>query len=75
MRDEGERCHEEDEDCGAVLGVAVDFARHADQPEQPRRLQQSYQGRGLQGERQDEFLYCRLWIGHTVVYAGTLYGL
>ena len=48
VRDEGERGHEEDEDCGAVLGVAVDFARHADQPEQPRRLQQSYQGRGLQ---------------------------
>ena len=48
MRDEGERGHEEHEDRGAVLGVSVDLARHADQPEQPRRLQQSYQGGRLQ---------------------------
>ena len=48
VRDEGEGGHEEDEDRGAVLGVPIDLARDADQSEQPRGLQQSYQGRRLQ---------------------------
>ena len=48
VRDEGERGHEEDEDGRAVLRVAVDLARHAHQPQQPRRLQQPDQGRRLQ---------------------------
>ena len=47
VRDEGERGHEEDEDGRAVLRVAVDLARHAHQPQQPRSLQQPDQGRRL----------------------------
>ena len=47
MGDEGEGAHEQEEDGGAVLRVAVELPGHADQSQQPGRLQQANQSGGL----------------------------
>ena len=47
MSNEGEGGHEEDEDGGAVLRVAVDLPGHAHESEQPGSLEQTYQRRRL----------------------------
>ena len=49
--DEGERAHEQEEDGSAVLRVAIELPGHADQSQQPGRLQQANQGGclGLKG--------------------------
>ena len=53
MGDERERGHEEDEDGGAVLRVAIDLPRHTHQAEEAGRLEQPDQRRRLKsgGER------------------------
>lgn len=50
MRRQREGGHEQQQDGGAVLGVAVDLARHPHQPQEPRRLEQADEGGGLQTE-------------------------
>ena len=55
MSNEGEGGHEEDEDGGAVLRVAVDLPGHAHESEQPGSLEQTYQRRRLKsGKGRDQ---------------------
>jgi len=52
MGDQGEDAHEQHEDGGAVLGVAVQLAGDPDQPQQAGGLQEADQGGGLRRDTQ-----------------------
>lgn len=51
VRDQRESCHQEEQHCGPVLRVAVDFAGHANQPKEAGRFQETDQRRRLQGDK------------------------
>lgn len=55
MGNEGEGAHEQEEDGGPVLRVAVELPGHTDQSQQPGRLQQANQSGGLGCEREHKF--------------------
>ena len=57
MSNECESCHEQNEDGGAILGVPVDLPGDTNKTEKASSLEQTYQGRRLEKEKENDFFY------------------